>query len=257
MKLLLSIVGILAASTAFADTDKAKPYTLAELKTLVSQKAYEEAVGHLGDLSPSERNADWLDVAATASAGLLSQLPVDQIVYAIDAIDRAYPQVLTSAKYTKVRAEQGIKSYARCLDEVGASCLEQANRFLDGDPSNTDLALKMGKAAMRAFSSKYTAAPFFKRAVSGKSPSAACKDDDLKTSMISAFGVPRSYDSAVAGRSIADLCWNEQKKTVIDQFNEAVKSDSSYVRANTCEILKAKQALTADQTRICAKDKDD
>jgi hypothetical protein len=257
MKLLTSLagIGVLVASTAFADA-KEKPYTLGDLKTLVSQKAYEEAVGHLGDLRPSERTAEWLDVAVAAASGYVAQLPTSQIMYAIEAIDRAFPQVLTSPKYTQVRAEQGLKSYGKCLAESDA-CLESATRFLEADPSNTDLALKMSKVVLRSFSSKYTAAPFFKRAVSGKAPGAACKDEDLKTAMVAALGLPKSYDGAAAGRAIADVCWNEQKKTVSDQLTEAVSTSSGYVRANTCEVLKAKQALTADQTRICAKDKDD
>jgi hypothetical protein len=256
LKLLVSLVGILAVSTALADT-KAKSYTLGDLKTLVSQKAYEEAVEHLGDLPPSERNAEWLDVAATAAAGFVGQLPVEQIVYGIEAVERAYPQVLTSAKYTKGRGELGLKGYARFLDGAGGRGLEQAMRFLDGEPANGGLALGMGKVVLGAFSSKYAAAPFFKRAVAGKAPpSGVCKDEDLKTALVSALGLPSDYDGAAAARAIADACWSEQKKTIVEQFDEA-RGGSGYVLANTCEILKAKKALTAKQTRICAGEKDD
>lgn len=258
MKLLISLAAVLAASTALIDTvhaDKAKPYTLEDLKTLVSQKAFEEAVGHLGDVPPSERKAEWLDVASTAAAGYVSSLSSDQVAYAIDAIDRSFPQVLKSDKYTKARVEHGLKGYAKCL-AGGDGCLEQAMKFIDNDPGNSELALKMGKVVLRSFSSKYTAAPYFQRAAAGKGAAAACKDEDLKTSLVSALAVPKSYDAAAAGRAIADLCWTEQKKLVLDHFNEAAKDGNSYVRANTCEILKAKKALSPDQTRICAKDKD-
>ena len=257
LKLLASLVGILAAVPAFADT-KAKPYTLGDLKALVSQKAYEEAVEHLGDLPPSERNAEWLDVAATAAAGFVGQLPVEQIVYGIEAVERAYPQVLTSAKYTKSRGELGLRGYARFLDRAGGGGLEQATRFLDGEPANGGLALGMGKVVLRAFSTKYAAAPFFKRAVTGKAPpSGACKDEDLKTALVSALGLPRDYDGAAAARAIAEACWSEQKQTIVEQLDGAAAGGSGYVLANTCEILKAKKALTAKQTRICAGDKDD
>jgi hypothetical protein len=256
-KLLVSMVGILAASTALADSkdskDSKKAYTLGDLKALVAQKAYEEAVEHLGDLVPSERTAEWLDVAATAAAGFVAQLPAEQIVYGIEAVERAYPQVLTSAKYTKQRGELGLRGYARLLDRAGGGGLEQAMRFLDGEPANAGLALGMGKVVVRAFSSKYAAAPFFGRAVAGKAPG-ACKDEDLKTALVSALGLPSDYDGAAAARAIADACWSEQKKTILD---EAAKADSGYVLANTCEILKAKKALTARQTRICAGEKDD
>jgi hypothetical protein len=258
MKLLITFAAILAAATP-ALADKARRYTLDDLKALVAQKAYEEAIAHLGDIAPSERKAEWLDVAAAASAGYVAGLPTDQIVYAIDAIDRAYPQVLKVDRYTKVRGEQGLKGYEACLGSRwgGSECLERAMKFLDADAANAELALGMAKVVMRTFSSKYAAAPFFKRAVSGKAPGAACKDEELKISLVSALAVPKSYDAAIAGRAIAELCWSEHRKTILDQLDEAARGGSAYVRANTCEILKARKALTADQARICARVKDD
>lgn len=165
--------------------------------------------------------------------------------------------MLTSARYTKVRGELGLKGYARCMDGAGASCLEQAMRFLDGEPANQGLALGMGKVVLRAFSAKYTAAPFFRRAVAGNSSGAACKDGDLKTAMVSALGLPGGYDGAAAARVIAETCWSEQKTTIVEQFDEAVASKGGYVLASTCEILKAKKALTDKQARTCARNKDD
>jgi hypothetical protein len=66
MKHLVALAGIAAlASVAVADQGR---YTLAELKALVAQKSYREAVRHLSDIAPSERNAAWLAVAVDAAS---------------------------------------------------------------------------------------------------------------------------------------------------------------------------------------------
>jgi len=62
MKALASVACVLVATTPAA-ADKDKKYTLADLKALVKDKAYKEAVVHLGDVAPSERTAEWQDIA--------------------------------------------------------------------------------------------------------------------------------------------------------------------------------------------------
>lgn len=246
---LLALAAMAAPAGALADKDKA--YTLADLKTLVAQKAYQEAISHLGDVPPAERKAEWLDVAAGAAAGFLAGTESEQVVYAIGELDRLYPQILASPKYTKVRAELGLAAYAKCLGGDG-SCLAQGARFLDNDASNGELAMKFGKLVVRAFSSKYTAAPYFRRAVTAKAPG-ACKDGELASSLLAALATPKDHDSAVAGRAIVDACWAEQRAAVMDAFRDAVDNDSRYVIVNVCEAVKAKQVLGADQKRICAR----
>src|SRR5687768_12013487 len=132
MKHFIALVGVLGM-TSMATADK-KPYTLADLKTLVSQKSYKEAVDHLGDLSPSERNADWQAVAADAAAGYIGGLSNDNLVtkvLEIEKVDGQYPTILKSAKYTKVRAEIGLKAYKGCFENSYwiDECLDHAFKF--------------------------------------------------------------------------------------------------------------------------------
>ena len=61
---LVVVVIMVLASVAHADDKK---YTLADLKALVGQSAFKEAFQHLGDISPSQRTAEWVDLAAAAS----------------------------------------------------------------------------------------------------------------------------------------------------------------------------------------------
>jgi hypothetical protein len=240
MKQAITILGIaLAATSAYADK---KSYTIADLKSLVGSKSYQEAVEHLGDISPSERNADWLAVAADAASGYIAGLSNDDLVkkvLSIEDIDAKYPQVLKSPKYTKARAEIGLKGYEACfkVDYEMNECVQHAMKFIDGDPGNADLALKMSKL-VRLNGNAYGALPFFKKALAGKATAAVCKDEDLKLAVVAGVGLPPDYDNAKIAKDIASgTCWEQLKKPIVD----AVSAESSgYTHDNGCALLKAK-----------------
>ena len=246
---LLGIAGSLAAVAATAQADE-KKYTMADLKSLVAAKSFKEAVQHLGDISPSERNADWLDVAATAGAGYIGGLSNDDLVVkviAIEKLDGDFPQIIKSPKYTKVRGEIGLKAYEACfqnsywIDE----CLQHALKFIDADTGNYDLALKMSKLVRRN-ANAYGAIPFFKKALGGKNDAAVCKDDDMKLAVVAALGLPPDYDNQKAAREIAGgACWGALQKPIVEAWGA---EESGYLHDNGCELLKAKKAVPAGKT---------
>jgi len=254
--ILVAALSIGLASSAIADK---KPYTLADLKTLVSQKSYKEAVEHLTDVAPSERNADWLAVATDAAAGYISKLDNDDLVrqvLEIERVDTDIPALLKSPKYTKARAKIGLKAFEACFGYPYAhqECFEHGLKFVDADPDNAELALKMAKLVRRNTSPHAGAAGYFKRALAaaGKNADRVCKDPDLKLVVVSGFNLPDHYEDAGTIREIViKTCWPEFKKTVHDELK--AHGETSYERRNTCTILKDRNALTGDQTRMCEK----
>ena len=252
MKQAIALATILAM-TGIATADK-KPYTLADLKALVSQKSFKEAVEHLNDVPPSERKADWLDTAAAAGAGYIAGLSNDNMVtkvIAIEQLDADVAPILKVAKYTKVRAEVGLKAYDACLqnNHWADECIQHAIKFVEADASNADLALKMAKV-VRKNAKSWAALPFFKLAIAGKPSAAACKDGDLALAVTSGLALPKDYDRAADARTIAaGTCWDHLKKPILAAF--ADDSENGYVRQNSCDLLKAKKALGAEQARTC------
>ena len=256
MKQFIVLVGVLATtSLAVAET---KPYTLADLKTLVSQKSFKEAVDHLGDVTPSERNADWQNVAADAATGYLGGLSNDNLVtkvVEIERVDAAYPTIMKSPKYTKVRAEIGLTAYKGCFENSYwiEECLDHAYKFIEADTTNTDLAFKMGKL-VRLNAKHWASLRYFKRALTAKNTKAMCADEDIKLAVISGLGLPTSYDALPLAKEVAQgVCWENLKKPILDAFKE--DSENGYIRTNACSFLKAKKALTADQAKSCKSDK--
>lgn len=259
MKHTIALVGLAVALFTSVVAREAhaekKPYTLADLKTLVSQKSFKEAVEHLGDVAPGERTADWLDVAASASAGYIAGLKDDDLVVkvlSIEELDGKFPQILKSPKYTKVRAEVGFDAYEACLGQAYYidACLQHADKFLEGDPTNAALALKMAKL-VRKSAFAYVSVPYWKRALAaaGKAPSAVCKDEDFRLAVIAGLGLPTDYDNAKGAMELANgACWETLKQPILDAWKA---EESGYTRTNTCAVLKGKKALSADQLRGC------
>jgi hypothetical protein len=259
MKQLIPLAAVLAISTtSFADK---KPYTLADLKALVSQKSYKEAVEHLKDVAPSERNADWLAVAVDAATGYIGSLNNDDLVaqiLEIERIDSEVPALLKSPKYTKVRADIGIKGFGSCFGHRYAhkQCFDHAIKFVDADPTNAELNLRMAKLVRRNTTPHAGAAGFFKRALvaAGKNAANVCKDEDVKLVVISGLNVPSHYEDSITTRKIVtEHCWTEYKKLVHDENRKA--SETSYEKQNTCEILRAQNAMQPDQKVACEKAK--
>lgn len=256
MKHLLALAGILALS-APAAADKQR-YSLADLKALVTQKAYQEAVEHLSDIAPTERNAAWLAVAVDAACGFVGGLGSDDPgtkIWAVEALDAQYPQLLTAPKYSQVRAEIGLRGYEACFAKSGRldACIERATKFLDADASNTGLAFELAKA-LRRNSNPPVAIPFFKRALAGKANATMCKDGALQSAVLAGLGLPKDQDRAADARAIASgPCFDQLKPKVLEALD--AEAPGGYMHANTCELMKAKRALNADQIKSCDKKK--
>jgi len=246
-KLCLALVAI--TSVAHADDKK---HTLADLKALVSQNAFKEALQHLGDIPPAQRNADWVDVAATASGGFLGTVSASDAFGIIDQIDREYPQILKSAKYTGPRGELGTKGLASCLQDTDGSpeCVAIGLRFVDNSGGDRALALKVAKV-VRVGTGSATAVPFFKRAFGGKDNAAVCKDEDLKIAVVAGLGLPPDEANATESKVIMGTCWDSLKDAVVAAFDS--DSGGGNVHRNTCDTLKAKKMLSSLQEKQCAK----
>lgn len=251
----IALVGILAAATPVLA--EKKPYSLADLKSLVSQKSFKEAVEHLGDVPPSERTADWQTVAADAAAGYIGGLSNDNLVtkvLEIEKVDGEYPTILKSPKYTKVRGEVGLKAYQGCFENSYwiDECLDHAYKFIDADAANTELAFKMGKL-VRVNAKHWASLRYFQKALAGKDAKKYCADEDVKLAVLSGLALPASYDALPIAKDVAQgACWDNLKKPIVEAFN--ADSENGYVRTNACGFLKTKKALSADQAKTC-KDK--
>ncbi len=259
MKLIPLVTAVAVAQLAgTAVADKA-PYSLDDLTTLVSQKSYKEAVDHLTDIAPSKRDKAWLTVATDAATGYIAALENDDLVrqvLEIERIDGAIPALLKSKKYTAARAKIGLKGFKACFAHPYAhqECFEHGIKFVDADPTNATLALQMAKLVRRHTSPHGAVAPYFKRALAaaGKNAASVCKDPDMKLVVVSGFNLPDTYDDAKTIRTIVTKsCWRQFKTVVAKEF--LAHGDTSYERRNTCKILQARNALTGDQTRKCAK----
>jgi hypothetical protein len=243
----LALALVVSASVAHADDRK---HTLADLKALVGQQAFLEAFLHLGDIAPAQRTAEWVEVAAAASAGMLATLPSDDgttlaMIWLgmIDTIDRDYPQLRKSAKYTSARASLGLEGLAGCYRSRG-ECARAATRFVEG--GDRSLALEAAKLTVD-HGDPISAIAMFKRAVDPAK--ALCQAKQLPRAVVAGIGRPATSQPAADARDLMTTCWDAVKTAVAAAFDQASKG--STVHDNTCEVLKAKRMLSALQTKRC------
>ena len=237
---------LLVSSVATADKDK--KYTLLDLRALVEQKSYAEAIEHLGDVAPSERKAEWQDVAAQAAIGWVDtgKDALTRLGYMIE-VEAKFPIVIKHGKYAALRVEVAPKGFEECFanDSSVDECLDHAKKFIDADPGNGKLALAIAKVARRAMYS-YNSIPLFRRAVAATKGGATCKDEDLHEAVNAALGLPPDYDNAKEGRELAVTCWEALRKSVVEQL---ARGEGGYFKDNGCDVMRRKG--DRDLHRVC------
>lgn len=256
---MVKLVALAAALTMASSVAHAKgtPYTLADLKQLVADKSYREAYAHLADVPPAQRKADWVDVAAEAAGGALATLDQEDgsTIAAIEQIDKDFPQLLKSTKYTKPRADLGYTGLEACFNQTNDywgsygvdNCYKLALHFVDVPGGDRALALKVAKLSRRSMNAA-SSVPLFKRAL-GPKDVAACKDEDLATAVVAGLGLPADDKNAAESRAIMGTCWDALKEPVLDAFSKETKG--GYVHKNACSTLLAKKAISGLQAKQC------
>jgi hypothetical protein len=244
---------MLVSSVAQAEDKK---YSLADIKALNEQSAFKEAFQHIGDIPPAQRKAEWLDVAATAAGGVLGILDTDDgtTIAAIDQIDKEYPALLKSPKYTKPRAELGYQGLEGCFNQTNGywssygleNCVKVGLRFVNNSGGDKTLALKVAKLARKSMNAA-AAMPFFEKA----GTKAMCADEDFKLALVSGLALPPDYPNAAKSRTLMGTCWDSVKDDVVKAFDG--DSKGGYVQQNTCETLVAKKMLSGLQLKQCSK----
>ena len=251
MKQLLALAALAAlATTAHADDKK---YTLADLKALIEQKAYQEAIEHLKDISPSERKAEWTDIAGTAGAGILTSAPdAETKLYFMIQVEKDIPAILKSPKYLTARADATGDAFNTCFDRGDfQQCRDNALVFVDADPKNAKATLAVAKAVRRGMS-HFAAVPFFKRALAAGKPATVCPDEDLALAVVSGLGLDAKDTKVADSQALGTTCWKEVKDSVIKEL----MSDSGkkgYFHDNACALAKTNKAATGDVATRCAK----
>ena len=246
----LASLSLVAATTARADDKK---YTLADLKALIEQKGYQEAIDHLKDVSPSERKADWIDIAGTAGAGMVTGAPdaETKLMFMIQ-IEKDVPAILKSPKYLTARADAAGDAFNACFNRGDfQQCRDNALVFVDADPKNAKATLAVAKAVRRGMS-HFGAVPFFKRALAAGKPATVCADEDLSLAVVSGLGLDKTDTRLAESQALAGTCWKEVKDAVIKELMSDSNKKGRF-HDNGCALAKANKAATGDVATRCAK----
>jgi len=251
MKHLLALAALAAfATTAHADDKK---YMMADLKALIEQKGYQEAIEHMKDISPSERKAEWIDIAGTAGAGIVTGAPDAQTKLGFMVqVEKDLPAILKSPKYLTARADAAGAAFNECFDHGDfQQCRDYALVFVDNDPKNAKATLDVAKAVRRGMS-HFASVPFFKRALAAGKPATVCADEDLALAVVSGLGLDKADAKLADTQALGTTCWKNVKDSVIKELLSDSGKKGRY-HDNACALAQANKAATGDVATRCAK----
>jgi hypothetical protein len=233
---------------AFVSGKKARdnPFTMADLKALEAKGQWRELVQHLDDVPPAKRDAAWEALLAKAAPEFMAQSAKEKDAFegfymASHLVDK-YPQLTKNKAFMDKRLEVSKVAFKECFAQSyrGARCLKAAQEFVATGENNPDSAFAIAKI-VRLGQNSHVAIPFFQKGVDGrKAGDAACADEDLKISVLSALALPTDYDNAKVGRTVAaGVCFDNLRPAIEGEL----KGSSGAYAENACSVLKAKNAL--------------
>jgi hypothetical protein len=245
------LVALLALpSTVFAGT-----YEMKDLEALEKQESWQEALEHLDDVPPSKRNDAWQRIAEKSGAGVLNLIdpskegdhrwtkpPLPHAVQLADAILKQYPSLKKSKIFMTARADAGLKGFKYTYSASSHTAgddpwRDQLKEFVAADPSTGDLPLRAGKLVTSRLVA-YIAIPFFKSAINGASGAGACKDNDVKSSIVSALADNEWTDDA---KALADRCFADVRGAMETELGKG----ADQMKKNACPIFTAKKVAVA------------
>ncbi len=222
------------------------PFSMADLKALESKGQWRELVMHLDDVPPAKRDAAWDALLQKAAPEFMAQSAKEKDAFegfymASHLVDK-YPQLTKNKAFMDKRLEVSKSAFKDCFAKSyrGDRCLKAAQEFVATGENNPDSSFAIAKV-VRLGQNANVAIPFFQKGLEGrKAGDAACADDDLRLSVISALALPTDYDNAKVGRAVAaGPCFDKLRPAIEAEF----KSGSSYYTDNACSVLKTKSAL--------------
>jgi hypothetical protein len=242
------------ASPPSETTSHDKRYTLADLRALAQRTSWAELVDHLEDIAPSERDAEWNALVEATALGALAQRanhsPAEGLAAAHTLFER-YPLLKESKDFMRKRAAIGLQAFERCFEQdvSGELCAPHLKPFVRADPSDHELAFRLGKL-VPARAHGFHAVPAFAIAIDKKGD-ARCQDADVRRAVISGLGLAAAGHEDVVAESVelaSNLCFRELRQAVAD----AMANISPDYMKNVCPFMKSEHALSSFQTKLCS-----
>jgi len=220
------------------------------MQVLAKQQGWLELADHLDDITPAARDAAWRGLAEQAALGVLA-IPGDAGLARGEALLARYPSLTQSKQFVARRAELGLAAFARCFDNRKWTdrCLALIPAFVAADPTNDELAFKLGKL-LPPIAARWHAVAAFAVAIR-KKDDARCKDASVTAAIVSGLGRSASEQPDVVKAAIelgGALCWTASRDAIVD----ALAGDGTDILKNACPIVKDRVTLSSLMTKRCA-----
>ncbi len=236
-------------SLAHASDDK---YTMEDLRALDQQNGFEEIVGHMYDIHPSQRTEVWKKVVTRAVVNAFDKElaggdPYAALVWSEQTL-QSMPSLKESKEFIGLRKKAIFAGAAQCYRDYygGSECTESLRKAVLQSPVDSELAFKAGKM-VRLHMNASAAVPFFIQALKPSPDSELCQDPDVFLAVESGMGSSGEASEAATELGFS-VCFNKLKSQLLEEFY----SSSGYALENYCAAFSQKKLLTAFQTAYCS-----
>jgi hypothetical protein len=246
MRKLILLLLLLFALPLNAESER---LDLKHLKQLVLEKKWVDAVAHLSDIAPSERDQEWRDLVEASAVGYLKALQADGTDTDTITSDllRNFAILRYSRPFMEAREEAGLHDLERCYADYGESCLPRLRHFLDDDPANPALALEVAKIVAH-HGKLLSSLPFFAKALTESTKGNVCQDETFQVAWIAAMSALTDPAQEQADTLATDYCWPALKDTL--EHSLETTTASGFLK-NACKFLKKHSALDDNTKQKC------
>ncbi len=215
-----------------------KKYTVKELKILADQEMWDEAMAHLEDIPPLQRDQPWRDVLEQIIVGWLYDMEIHE------DIDYAYQQVRDTFQRFKVlkkspqamsyRKKIGLRYLKKCLQQNKPlkDCHPASMAFIRYDRNSVaDLGFEVGKLTTY-YRIHRGAIEYFHLALNEENKDQFCQEERLQLAITNGFYGFEGSQNMQQSQDLASLCF-------------------PYIKDHLAETLNAERSLSSSAERIC------
>ena len=126
--------------------------------------------------------------------------------------------------------------------------MQQLKAFVEADPTNQDLAFRLGKL-LPPRSYGRLAVPAFAVAIQ-KKDDPRCQDPDVRRAVLSGLSLPKAGNEDIVAESVqlgSNLCWRALQPSITDRMG----GDSTDYLKNTCPFVMARGSLSSLMSKAC------
>lgn len=217
-----------------------RKYSLKEMKILIDQEMWDEAITHLEDTPPLQRDEQWKSILYEVAVGWLYDMEIhedlDHSYKSVRNLFQRFKVLKKSPEAMKYRKKIGLRYIDKCLSDRNLQdCESVSNHFIRYDRRSVeDLGFAVGK--LTTYHRLHRGAiPYFALAVNEDTADQYCSEERLHLAIQNGFYGYDNSENMKQSIRLANLCFDQVKDHFMKHLNSERTLSSSADRV--CQLF--------------------